>query len=238
MANWILLNYIALFLSSCWATKYVHPEASLGRAFLSVLCLALTYLIFAVIGLQFDATARSQVDILLCRRFKERETALSRIGLIPVLSALGTVSTVADPFIDNPATAPSDNPEDIPTLGIETISIEKEVQKREWKRVIAERIEKADLIVVDVTNLSPSVAWELAEAVRRKGAERVVLVGAIQFLQTEGRSLRNQLMNELNQLLDSENLISTMALPLAYSDDLSNFIFAWRMCCWSPPNLG
>jgi hypothetical protein len=95
----------------------------------------------------------------------------------------------------------------------------------------------SDLIVVDVTSCSPAVAWELSEAFRLKGSRGVLLVGTIQFLFTEGRDLKNILRGQLVRVCSddmADHILKSVALPLPYSSDLSNLIFAWRICCWHP----
>ena len=96
----------------------------------------------------------------------------------------------------------------------------------------------ADLVVVDITNLSRSIAWELAEAVRSRGFQRIILVGTIKYLfSNEGRQIKDNLQQELMKILGeaaAEQTIKALALPLPYSDDLSNAIFAWRICRWNP----
>lgn len=218
-------------------TRVFHPDRSIGRALAAAFLVLLFQIIFAFGVLLFEST-RCRTRILLCRRFDEKVTMRNRAGLIPVLGALGEVVTLFDETIESKATEPPD-PQGGPSVGfsIDVIRTDDETNDA-WKTKVRGLMTDADLIVIDISSLSRSIAWELAEGVGSRGAQRVILVGAIQFLQSpKGRQIHFDLRRQLTEVWGesvAENTIKAIAAPLAYSDDFSNLIFAWRICRWHP----
>jgi len=157
---------------------------------------------------------------------------------MPALSALGEVSTLTDRTIDSDSTAPIDpqGGPSFPDFDVNLVPLEVE-DPTNWKAKVSEQMAAADLIVIDVTNCSLSLAWELSEAFRLKDPRCVLLVGTIQFLFTEGRDLKNLLRQQLLCIgagSSADQILKSVALPMPYSSDLSNLVFAWRICCWHP----
>jgi hypothetical protein len=209
-----------------WLDALKSVGLSSGVLFLCV-CVYLTY----------EGFVQNRYKILLCRRYKPEVTTRVRAGLLPVLGSIGQVFTLIDPTISSQETEPSD-PQGTPLFPPYALDlVPSELGSQEWQQIVREKLIEADLIIIDITDLSASVAWELAEALQLRESKDVIIVGAIQFLATRDRKrpLRDDLKRELVSIMGeakSENIMKSAPFPIPYSEDISNRIFAWKICRW------
>jgi hypothetical protein len=236
-SNVIFLSAVVVLASTRIAYLLFRPEVSFGRALKALFFVCGVQVLLLIAARGFEGF-RTKNRILLCRRFQEDVSRISRAGLLPALSALGHVATITDESIQSDSTVPEDpqGGPSFPQFDVDLVPVESK-DPTTWKPKVSKEMSIADLIVIDLTNFSDSIAWELSESFRLKGPQGVLLVGTIQFLGTEGRKLKELLRPRLRSMcgnFSADQILESVALPLPYSNDLSNLIFAWRICCWHP----
>ncbi|MEU6372191.1 hypothetical protein [Streptomyces sp. NPDC046909] len=60
--------------------------------------------------------------------------------------------------------------------GVEVIKVMESAGSERWKGAVAQALDRADLAVVDVSDVTPQIEWELREVFRRLWPKRILLV--------------------------------------------------------------
>ncbi len=179
----------------------------------------------SVLYLTFKFGQRGQRrKILLLRRFDRHLSSQAKSVLRPALAAYGTVETAEDQTLrdaDDGYRLPG-APRPAP---LETFSTTDR-----WTEDVERKIAETDLIVMDISEISPALAWEFLQAVRRSEPRPLILVASIRYLAAKRSAVFRDFVNQLKNLSDeAEALLASVEPPLAYSHSLLNVVFTVQL---------
>jgi hypothetical protein len=163
-------------------------------------------------------------NILLLRRFDRAVSLDVKKGLVPTLAAYGEVTTAKDGTFDRAYVPQLEGlPQSRPAS---VLSFARE----EWQEDVRKQIAQADLIVIDMSEISAAVAWEFLQSVRRSEPCPIILVSSARHLATNRSTLFRGVVSELNGYADdAESLVRSLEPPVAYSRSIINVVFSVRL---------
>lgn len=215
-----IVTYSTVFFTAVAVVRTIAPSSVAAIAGFVALLIATRLFIVAA-----QSRAAGRATILLLRTFRDHVTQWSLAGLLPALSAYGQVRTVPDPTLGRNAPI---NPEDVPLGEIEHVMIDG----APWQTVVEQCMREADCIVIDVTEPSPALGWEIGTAMAVAPAANIVLVcqpQALAPLLTE-QPLFVRLVSFMERPPEeARERLRRLAPPMLYTDDLTNLVFCWRL---------
>jgi hypothetical protein len=180
-----------------------------------------------------QSRAADRAKIVLLRAFRDHVTQWSLAGLTPALSAYGAVETLNDDSLGDPSNGPP-NPENVPLGEVTRVPTEGDP----WQTVVRRLMQEADCIVIDVTEPSPAVGWEIGCAWHCAVSSAIILVCQPQALMPRlgdhplfARLISNMVQHR--ERAEAERILRSINPPLVYTNDLTNLVFClrlyWRM---------
>jgi hypothetical protein len=162
--------------------------------------------------------------ILLLRRFDRHLSSEAKRVLAPVLTAYGEVETVNDKTLReaHDLWPPEGVPTSAPLKAFSTTD--------RWPEDVKRKIAEADLIVMDVSDISAAIAWEFLQCVRHSEPRPIILVASARYLAAKRSAVFHEFVNELKGLSDdAESMLTSVHPPLAYSRSLVNLVFTVQL---------
>jgi hypothetical protein len=109
------------------------------------------------------------------RPFREGTSSLARHAITPVMGSVGRGTTVEDHNYVNTAMVSNPN-----FIGLDVITgddcVVPYIRTGDWKRVVEEMIKESDAMIVDVSELTDNLRWEIDTALSNLPPERVIFV--------------------------------------------------------------
>lgn len=122
---------------------------------------------------------KSQMRVLVLRRFTDWASQSVRKIVAPILGSLGQLSIVYDPTYADARPMESPDIETVERL-LDQLSDYSSVIKieGEWQPRVRELIQETHLCVIDVSEVGDGVAWEIRTALDELSAEQIILVAS------------------------------------------------------------
>jgi hypothetical protein len=184
---------------------------------------------------------KSQIRILILRRFQDWASKAVRTIVAPVFGSLGQVSIVYDPTYAG--ARPYEGPE------IERVerlydqlgdygSVIK-IEGEGWQPKVHELLRETHLCVIDISEVGAGVAWEIKTALSELLTDQIVLVASYDAAIQSEESLFDRvcqavlsLKNENSESLEPEELrarLRTLRAPLLYGAFPLSALFRFRV---------
>jgi len=229
-SNYVEFYTASLALSAALAS-FLFPDVSpwsdapLGRKLAVVGILVSLNAVTRLIMLWCQSPRSGAPSMILLRRFHSEVSAPAKSALVPILSAYGKVKTVGDPSYE------SFEPINVDGAPYGEAVVLPQIPK--WTAFVIDQIEASDLVVVDVSDMSDSLGWELAQCLEMK-LGRVLFVASIKHLMWARGTLLDSLVNALAPHVGHDpkrarDLLRCTMRPMPYTVDSSNIVFAWRV---------
>jgi hypothetical protein len=190
----------------------------------------------------FKAYARSRVSLfraILLRKFEnERQSNMLRNVVSPALGAYGKLVTLSDTSYEE-GREPRIGQQEVADSVKDTFAQVEGVirnKNQEWKLQVHEAILASDLVVVDVTQMTGSLGWEIAEALTLHDPESVLLICSLEGYTWEKLSLASTILARLDHEWRERGGAQQLGLrfrrvlpPLVYTTYPSSLIFRLRL---------
>ena len=211
-----------------WNAGYIGQHLSSWHTFFGVLVIALASAIFRIGFAIVRANMAYKRKIGFFWRFNEETGWTLKNYLVPSFAAYGEVTALEDDnrrvYTDSRALEEDFTPRTDATIIHSTA---------DWQEKVRQLIASADLIFVDVTNLSYWIAWELSECSKAAHRPIVILIAETETLHAR-YNLVEDVRSALGEHLPPEEVELALQIqrpPLPYSCDASLIIFKWRLFC-------
>jgi hypothetical protein len=157
------------------------------------------------------------------RRYNDLISYRVSRGLKPVLTAFLSPRTLVDKTLEN---TPDDVPEGVPVGWLHWIDVEGE-----WQKSVLKELEEVRFAIIDVSDPTPALGWELLQCVKSQSSLDILLVGNIKTLAGRHDFLFEDLCAAVAHHAprdEAERVVAALRPPLPYAEDFSNGIFALR----------
>jgi len=207
-----IASYFLLFFAGLAIAKLAGLAS--GNAYTIAFCVVWS-MILRTSYLWLNGIAAAKLKVLLLRKFDEDVSRFVKEGLVPMIGAFGSMKTPHDKSLDDAQDVI--NEEGVPVGCVDVICI----PSGDWKATVAQLIERTDIVVADVSEPTPSLAWELAEVAKMQ--KPLVLTASLGFLVDHQNSLIESLSQELIKVYgrdEAANAIRNWESPIPYGKTL------------------
>lgn len=153
----------------------------------------------------YKAKDNRRFQTVLLRPFRQTQSAFAKNAIVPVLGSIGTGITVED-FDFQTAKVPG-SPWSVQrdvSSGLDAVF--PYITGRDWKPEVANLISQSDAAVIDVTNVTDELEWELSQCFEHLPPCRII------FVAQESEKSNRELLKGVDQLL----LFTKMNEPLSH----------------------
>lgn len=173
VVGWLMLSSDLL---ECAAQQQTGLAAMLGKIFV----VPLVWLALHLLRQARDRQSRG-CEIVLFRRFGESQSKFARESLAPILGSYGRVRVVADRWFDESGLADKrkDFVNEMPSSVAEFVGGVDDARRfsdSSWKTGVAQMVDEADIAVIDISEVTDNVVWEIARCYRRLPPHRIIFI--------------------------------------------------------------
>jgi hypothetical protein len=211
--------FVVIYFGSLFVTRLTILKA-LTQSQFALFISAFSVVLYSTFKLAHKGQGRK---ILLLRRFDSHLSSEAKDVLNPTLIAYGKVETADDKTLHEGF--------DLQTPGLpDSEPVEVFVTTGKWQEEVKKKIAESDLIVMDMSEISPALAWEFFQSVRHSEPRPIILVASARYLAAKRSTAFRDFVNKLKGLSDdAEALLASVEPPLAYSRSLVNLIFTVQL---------